>query len=163
MQSLTVQKVHFAVSLIRHCFAVVGITLLPNLLYLQFEGITLHTSVIPTIIFLAHTADQTMLCEQFSMLSAGILGVLNRSSQHWVVDWISDIYSKPRLVSSSRVFFGTWYAANCRWRGSRGSTIETGRNPWGSIAVESHSCSRSCRAAMGCGGRQRRFLPRTQS
>ena len=33
--------------------------------------------------------------------NAGVLGEFNRSSQHWVVDWIFDIHLRLRLVSSS--------------------------------------------------------------
>jgi len=90
-------------------------------------------------------------------------GGFNRSLQHWVVDWILDIHLRLRLVSSSRVFFGALCSAHWRRRGSPGRSIGTGRYPWGSIAVEGHSCFRSCRAAMGCGGRRRRLSPRTQS
>lgn len=90
-------------------------------------------------------------------------GGFNRSSQHLVVDWILDIHLTLRLVSSSRVFFGAWCSAHLLRRGSPGRSIGTGRYPWGSIAAEGHSCFRSCRAAMGCGGRRRRLLLRTQS
>ena len=93
----------------------------------------------------------------------GTQGVFNRSSQHWIVDWILDIYLRLRLVSSSRAISEAWCSAHWRRRGSPGRSIGTGRYPWGSIAVEGHSCSRSSRAAMGCGDRQRRLLSRTQS
>ena len=73
----------------------------------------------------------------------GSQGAFNRSSQHRVVDWILDIHSRPRLVSSSRVFFGAWYSAHWPRRGSRGSSIGTGPYPWGSIALDGHSRSRS--------------------
>ena len=74
----------------------------------------------------------------------GSQGAFNRSSQHWVVDWILDIHLRLRLVSSSRVFFGAWCSAHLLRRGSPGSSIGTGRYPWESIAVEGHSYSRSC-------------------
>ena len=93
----------------------------------------------------------------------GSQGVFNRSLQHWVVDLILDIHLRLRLVSSSRVFFRAWCSAHWRQRGSPGRSIGTGRYPWGSIAVEGHSCFRSCLAAMGCGGRRRKLSPRTQS
>ncbi len=93
----------------------------------------------------------------------GSQGGFNRSSQHWVVDWISDIHSRLRLVFSSRVFFGAWCSAHSQRRGSHGRSIGTGRCPWGSIAAEGHSCFRWCRAAMGCEGRRRRLSRPTQS
>ncbi len=93
----------------------------------------------------------------------GSQGGFNRSSQHWVVDWILDIHLTLRLVSSSRVFFGAGCSAHWRRRGSPGPSIGTGRYLWGSIAGEGHSCFRSCRAAMDCGGRRRSLLARTQS
>ena len=89
----------------------------------------------------------------------GSQGVFNRSLQHWVVDWILDIHLRLRLVSSSQVFFGAWCSAHWRRRGSPERSIGTGRYPWGSIAVEGHSCFRSCRAAMGCGVGEEDFHP----
>lgn len=100
---------------------------------------------------------------QTSILSLFILGGFNRSSQHWVVDWILSIHLMLRLVSSSRVFFGASHSAHGRRRGSHVRSIGTGRSPWGSTAVEGHSCFRSYRAAMDCVGRRRILSPRTQS
>ena len=135
-------KGHSAVSLIHHCIAGVGVALLPNLLHLQVEGKTLHTSVIPTVAFRLMLPTKHFY-KQFLMLSPGILGAFNWSSQQGLVDWILDIHLRPRLVSSSRVFFATWYSANWPWRGFGGSFIGTGRNPWKSIALDGHSRSRS--------------------
>ena len=50
----------------------------------------------------------------------GSQGGFNRSSQHWVVDWILGTHSKLRLASSSLVFFGAWCSAHWQRHGSPG-------------------------------------------
>jgi len=59
----------------------------------------------------------------------GSQGEVNRSSQHWVVDWILDIHLRFHRVSSSQVFFGAWCSAHWPRRGSPGRSIGTGRYP----------------------------------
>ena len=92
----------------------------------------------------------------------GSQGGFNRSSQHWVVERILDIHSRLLLVSSNRAFSSVSCSAYVPRPGSRGHSIETGLCPSGSIAAGVHSCSRSCRAAKGCEGQQRRRSLRTR-
>ena len=124
---------------------------------LQSREEALHRRIVPALSASAHAAGNSLISQQALEVLTGVLGVFNRSSQHCVGDWILNIHLKLRLVSSSRVFFGVWCSAHWRRRGYPGRSIGTGRYPWGSIAVEGHSCFRSCRAAMGYEGRRRRW------
>ncbi len=77
-----VVKANNLVSNIVGSFRVIGIVLLPNPLHFQIQEETLHCRVIPAVGPAAHAAQQAMLFQQRLMLSAGVLGVFNRSSQH---------------------------------------------------------------------------------
>lgn len=86
----------------------------------------------------------------------GSQGAFNRSSQHRVVERILGTRSRSQPVSSSPAF----YAACCSRSGPRleshARSSEIGQCLLESIGVGAHLCSRSCRAAMGCEGQQRR-------
>ena len=81
MQSRAVVKAHDIFGHIHHCLVVVGVVLLPNPLPLQVEEETLTNSVISSVTFTAHAANQAMLCQQSLMQGAGLLGGFIRYSE----------------------------------------------------------------------------------
>lgn len=92
----------------------------------------------------------------------GSQGGFNQSSQHWIVEQISGTRPVLRPVSSNQAFSGAWNSVHWQRPGSLERSTETNLYPLGSIAAGGRSCSRWCRAAMDCAGRQRTPAPRTR-
>ena len=60
-----------------------------------------HRRIVPARSVPTHEAGYSLIDQQALKAFAGVLGVFNRSLQHWGVDWILDIHLTLQLVSSS--------------------------------------------------------------
>ena len=82
-----------------------------NQLTLQGGKETLGLSVVILFTHGSHRSAYAHFLAAVAKGNAGVLGLSNRSSQHWVIDWILDIHLTLRLVFFSQVFFGAWCLA----------------------------------------------------
>jgi hypothetical protein len=94
-----------ATQYIRLSLPLVGIAMLWHPLRFQASEEPFHGRVIPAISTSAHTLLDSVAPQYLAEFDAGVMGVFNRSSQHWIVELILDIGSALRQVFSSRVFF----------------------------------------------------------
>lgn len=82
MQAFAVVKANALVSHFADFFTVLGVVFLPNSFHLKVQKESLHGGVVPAIASAAHANRQAIPGQQCLILSAGVLGELNRLSRH---------------------------------------------------------------------------------